>query len=122
MSMPSPTEGRATLARSYRNLSEREIRARLEGSMSDVERVTAQAELLRRNASDNGPDTTLLASGFAPTSAFETEGAETAKMPFDDGLGVARRSTWPWVVLLVGGTLAALGWAVHARLLHLHLG
>ena len=70
MSMPMPTEGRATLARSYRNLSEREIRAKLEGSMSDAERVTAKAELLRRNAGDNGPDTTL-ATGFAPTSAFD---------------------------------------------------
>ena len=121
MNLPTPNEGRATLARSYRNRSEREIRAKLEGTLSDAERVTAQAELLRRNASDNGPDTTLL-DGFAPTSAFETEAAETAKMPFDDGLEVARRSMWPWVLLLVGGTLAALGWVVHARLLHLHVG
>ena len=119
MTLPTPTEGRASLARSYRNLSEREIRAKLEGPMSDVERVTAQAELLRRGAGDNGPDTTLL-DGFAPTSAFETEAAETAKMPFDDGLGTSRRAMWPWVVLLVGGTVAALGWAFHARLLHLH--
>ncbi len=119
MSMPTPNEGRATLARSYRNLSEREIRAKLEGTLSDAERVTAQAELLRRNASDNGPDTTLM-EGFAPTSAFENESADTVKMPFDDGLGVSRRSVWPWVLLLVGGTLAALGWAIHARLLHLH--
>ena len=116
MSMPTPNEGRASLARSYRNLSEREIRAKLEGQMSDVERVTAQAELLRRGAGDNGPDTTLL-DGFAPTSAFETEAAETAKMPFDDGLDVARRSLWPWMVLLLGGTVAALGWAVHAKLI-----
>ena len=119
MTLPSPNEGRASLARNYRNLSEREIRVRLEGQMSEVERVTAQAELLRRNASDNGPDTTLL-DGFAPTSAFETEAAETAKMPFDDGLEVGHRSLWPWIVLLVGGTVAALGWAIHARLLHLH--
>ena len=118
MSLPSPNEGRASLARNYRNLSEREIRAKLEGQMSDVERVTAQAELLRRGAGDNGPDTTLL-DGFAPTSAFETEAAETAKMPFDDGLEVAHRSLWPWLVLLVGGTVAALGWAVHAKLVHI---
>ena len=119
MSLPSPNEGRASLARSYRNLPEREIRARLEGTMSDVERVTAQAELLRRNAGDNGPATTLL-EGFAPTSSFETEAAESAKMPFDDGLQAAQRHRWPWVVLLVGGTVAALGWAFYARLLHLH--
>lgn len=118
MSLPTPNEGRATLAGSYRNLSERAIRAKLEGAMSEVERVTAQAELLRRNANDSGPDTTLL-DGFAPTSAFETEATATAKMPFDDGLEAARRSMWPWVVLLVGGTVAALGWAIHARLLHL---
>ena len=53
MSMPKPTEGRATLARSYRNLSEREIHAKLEGAMSDAERVTAKAELLRRNSGNN---------------------------------------------------------------------
>jgi hypothetical protein len=119
MSMPKPAEGRATLARSYRNLSEREIRARLEGTMSDAERVTAKAELLRRHAGDNGPDTTL-ATGFAPTSTFEAEAPEgamaTAQAP--DG-GTRRGSAWPWVALMVAGTLAALAWAIHARLVHL---
>jgi hypothetical protein len=120
MTLPTPTEGRATLARSYRNLSEREIRAKLEGALPGIERVTAQAELRRRSATDNGPDTTLLATGFGPTSEFETEAADTARVPFDDGLDAQRRALWPWVLLLAGGTLAALGWAVHARLLQLH--
>ena len=119
MSLSKPTEGRATLARSYRNLSEREIRAKLEGAMSDAERVTAKAELLRRNAGDNGPDTTL-ATGFAPTSTFEAEAAEgdSAAAASLDG-GTRRGSAWPWVALMVAGTLAALGWAIHAKLVHL---
>ena len=119
MSMPKPAEGRATLARSYRNLSEREIRAKLEGTMSEAERVTAQAELMRRHAGDNGPDTTL-ATGFAPTSTFEAEVAEgdSAAAASLDG-GTRRGSAWPWVALMVAGTLAALGWAIHAKLAHL---
>ena len=113
-----PTEGRATLARSYRNLSEREIRARLDGTMSDAERVTAKAELLRRNAGDDGADTTF-ATGFAPTSAFD----EAA--PQDGGAlaggapaGARRARAWPWVVLVLVAVGAALAWAIRARLLH----
>ena len=110
-----PNEGRASLARSYRNLPEREIRARLEGPMSDAERVTAKAELLRRTAGDEGPDTTL-ATGFAPTSAFdvETPAAEAAA----DG-AAKRGSAWPWVLLLVAGGAATLAWAMHAGLVRL---
>lgn len=119
MSMPKPIEGRATLARSYRNLSEREIRAKLEQPMSDAERVTAKAELLRRNAGDNGPDTTL-ATGFLPTSAFGDEQAPAGAAVFDDGLSdAARRRAWPWVLLLMAASIGVLGWAIHARLLHL---
>ena len=118
MSMPMPTEGRATLARSYRNLSEREIRARLVGAMSEAERVTAKAELMRRNAGDNGPDTTL-ATGFAPTSAFDvtSEGGDTLV----DGApaGTARARAWPWVLLVLAASAGALGWAIHARLVQL---
>jgi len=119
MSMPKPTEGRATLARSYRNLSEREIHAKLEGAMSDAERVTAKAELLRRNSGNNGPDTTL-ATGFAPTSAFDddTPSGDTAGAIALDG-GARRGSAWPWVVLVAAAALAALGWAIHGKLLHL---
>jgi hypothetical protein len=119
MSMPMPTEGRATLARSYRNLSEREIRAKLEGPMSDAERVTAKAELLRRNAGDNGPDTTL-ATGFAPTSAFD-ETPAAADVVFDDSPGAGRRGgrAWPWVLLLMAASVGALAWAIHAKLVHL---
>jgi hypothetical protein len=114
MSMPMPTEGRATLAHSYRNLSEREIRARLDGPMSEAERVTAKAELLRRNSGDNGPDTTL-ATGFAPTSAFDIA---TPDGGTEDGVSArtARARAWPWVLLLMAVSVAALGWAIHARL------
>src|ERR1700712_24096 len=116
MSMPMPTEGRATLARSYRNLSEREIRAKLEGAMSDAERVTAKAELLRRKAGDNGPDTAL-ATGFAPTSAFDLVAPEGDVAVVGATNGAARRaSMWPWLLLLVGVAAAALGWAIHAKL------
>ena len=119
MNTPLPNEGRATLVRSYRNLSEREIRARLEGPMSDAERVTAKAELLRRHAGDDGPDTTL-ATGFAPTSAFgpdTPEAGRDADDADDAGDGTGRRArAWPWLLLLVGASAAALGWAIHARL------
>ena len=115
MSTPMPTEGRVTLAHSYRNLSEREIRVRLEGPMSEAERVTAKAELLRRNAGDNGPDTTL-ATGFAPTSAFDAVATE------EGAAGVAaeagRMRAWPWVLLVLAVSAAVLGWAIHARLVH----
>ena len=113
MSMPMPTEGRATLAHSYRNLSEREIRTRLEGPMSEAERVTAKAELLRRNAGDNGPDTTL-ATGFAPTSTFDLATPEGGVV--SDGASAGRARIWPWALLLVAASGAALAWAIHARL------
>ena len=116
MSMPKPTEGRATLAHSYRNLSERDIRARLDGPMSEAERATAKAELLRRHAGDNGPDTTL-ATGFAPTSTFDVspEGGATD----DASAGAGRARVWPWVLLLMAVSVAALGWAIHARLIRI---
>ena len=124
MSMPMPTEGRATLARSYRNLSEREIRAKLEGPMSDAERVTAKAELLRRNAGDDGADTTF-ATGFAPTSAFDEaappdgDAALASDAPAAATAAAAGRTrAWPWVLLLMAATVAALGWAIRARLVH----
>jgi uncharacterized protein (DUF3084 family) len=119
MSMPMPTEGRATLARSYRNLSEREIRARLDGAMSDAERVTAQAELLRRNAGADGADTAF-ATGFAPTSAFdepEPQGGDAAPRTDAAGRGHAAR-VWPWMLLLVAAAAGALGWAIRAKLVH----
>ena len=116
MSMPMPTKGRATLARSYRNLSERDIRARLDGPMSDAERVTAKAELLRRNAGDNGPDTTL-ATGFSPTSTFDVATPEGGTL--SDGASAGRVPIWPWVLLLMAASGAALAWAIHVRLVRI---
>jgi hypothetical protein len=120
MSMPMPTEGRATLAHSYRNLSEREIRARLDGRMSDAERVTAKAELLRRNADDDGADTAF-ATGFAATSAFDeaVPAGGDAALPAAAPVGGSGARVWPWGLLLMAASLAALGWAIHAKLIRL---
>jgi hypothetical protein len=65
-----PPVRRSTLVSSYRDLSEKQIRARLEGTLTDVERVTAQAELLRRGIESDDRDTTP-ATGFAPTSGLD---------------------------------------------------
>ena len=117
MSTPMPKEGRASLARNYRNLPEREIRAKLEGPMSEAERVTAKAELLRRHAGDNGPDTAL-ATDFAPTSAFDLGAPEVEAAAAASPNGAARRRVvWPWL-LLVGALAVVLGWAIHAKLVH----
>jgi hypothetical protein len=118
MTMPMPTEGRATLAHSYRNLSEREIRARLVGPMSEAERVTAQAELLRRNAGDNGPDTTL-ATGFDPTGTLDLAVPGVGVAALAEDASATRVRAWPWVMLVMAAALAALGWAIHAKLVHL---
>ena len=124
MSLSNPA-GRATLMRSYRNMSVREIRAKLEGPLADAERVTAQAELLRRGADDGGPDTTFV-SGFAPTGTMEIGAVESEPPPemlaqADDSVDAAAaapsRRRWPavaWVALVVAG---ALGWALRAGLI-----
>jgi hypothetical protein len=125
MSLSKP-EGRATLARSYRNMSVREIRARLEGLLPDAERVTAQAELLRRGADDGGPDTTFV-SGFAPTGTIDFGSVESQPAPemlaeSDDAeTAPARpaRRVWPAVLLLVLAIAGGAGWALHAGLIRL---
>ena len=126
MSIGSSSEGRATLARSYRNLSVREIRTRLEGPLGDAERVTAQAELLRRGADDAGPDTTFV-TGFAPTSALDFGSVENELPPElvarggSVDLEVARptRRVWPVVVVLVLAIAGGVGWALRTGLLRL---
>jgi hypothetical protein len=113
MNIPSPTEGRASLSRNYRNLSERDIRAKLDAPLSDAERVTAKAELLRRNSGDNGPDTTL-ATGFAPTSARRRHvaGNDDGAIALD-GRSAALQRSWvvwrprPRVVLVAVGDATA---------------
>jgi hypothetical protein len=119
MNIPSPFEGRASLSRSYRNLSEREIRAKLDGVLGDAERVTAQAELLRRGAGNDAVDTAL-ATGFAPTSALEPEGTggpgATNGEPAAPGRGRSRL-WWRVGVVLVLAALA-LAWALRSRLVH----
>jgi len=128
MSFSNNSDGRATLARSYRNLTVREIRARLEGPLGDAERATAQAELLRRGADDdNGPDTTFV-TGFAPTSAGGDFGSVESEPPPDalaepsrDDPEVVRggRRVWTIVLVLLLAAAGALGWAIHAKLVRL---
>ena len=119
MNFAAPSEGRATLAGSYRNLSEREIRARLEKPLSDAERVTAKAELLRRHASDNGPDTTL-ATGFLATSAIDFGAVESESVDAHEADVIPGSSrAWPVLISLLVVAAAAVGWAVHAKLIRL---
>ena len=117
MNSTSPPEGRATLAHGYRNLSVREIRTRLDGPLSDNERVTAKAELLRRGADDDGPDTTL-ATGFAPTSSIDIGMVESEMAPeVPDGAASASRALWPMLIVLTLGVAGAVAWAMHAKLI-----
>ena len=119
MSSPMNNDGRATLVRSYRNLSEREIRARLDGPLSDAERVTAQAELLRRGAGDDAPDTTFV-TGFAPTGAMDIGAVESEVEPEATAAAApAPRRAWPIVVVLVLVVAGAVAWAMHAGLIRL---
>ncbi|HEY1587006.1 MAG TPA: hypothetical protein VGH63_15030 [Polyangia bacterium] len=127
MGFSTNSEGRATLVRSYRNLTVREIRARLEGPLGDAERVTAQAELLRRGADDDGPDTTFV-TGFAPTGAIDFGAVESEPPPEmlaesgDASGSAARPSRGPWrivgvLAVVVAAAAGAVGWALHAGLI-----
>ena len=125
MSLLSPPQGGASLARSYRNLTEREIRARLDDeTLSEIERVTAKAELLRRGAGDDAPDTAFV-SGFQPTSAMdigavESESEPPAQEPDGDLFAPRpRRRAWRIVLVLALGVAGGLAWALHARLLRI---
>lgn len=120
MSSPMNNDGRATLVRSYRNLSEREIRARLDGPLSDAERVTAQAELLRRGAGDDAADTTFV-TGFAPTGSMDIGAVESEVAPealaVDGDASPPRRMGPVIVVVLVLAIAAGAAWAMHAGLI-----
>jgi hypothetical protein len=126
VSLISPSQGGASLARSYRNLSEREIRARLDGeTLSEIERVTAKAELLRRGAGDDAPDTAFV-SGFQPTSAMDIGAVESESEPPADpepGFAAPRsapsRRLWTVMAVLLLGLAGGFAWALHARAIHL---
>ena len=114
-----------SLVSSYRNLTERQIRARLEdGSLGEIERVTAKAELLRRGAGDDAPDTAFV-SGFQPTSAMEIGSVESeSEPPAEEPTGDLfaprpSRRVWPIVAVLALGLAGALAWALHAKLIRL---
>jgi hypothetical protein len=125
LSLLSPPHGGASLARNYRNLSEREIRARLDSeTLSEIERVTAKAELLRRGAGDDAPDTAFV-SGFQPTSAMDIGIVESeSEPPADESTGELlaprpRRRPWPIVLVLALDVADGLAWAMHAGLLRI---
>lgn len=124
MSLLSPPQGGSSLARNYRNLTEREIRARLDGeTLSEIERVTARAELMRRGAGDDAPDTAFV-SGFQPTSAMDIGAVESeSEPPAEPGIDGPRpaptRRLWPVLVVLALGVAGGLAWAVHANAIHL---
>ena len=113
----TPPLRRLSLTASYRDLSERQIRSKLDGELSDAERVTAQAELLRRGIESDAHDTTP-ATGFAPTSALDLiEAAEgnagagarpDARLPAR-GRG-ARVITWLLVPAIVLGGAAVFAY------------
>jgi len=122
LSFLSPPRGGASLARNYRNLTEREIRARLDGeTLGEIERVTAKAELLRRGAGDDAPDTAFV-SGFRPTSAMDI-GAVESEPPAEPGVDAPRpapaRRVWPVLAVLALGVAGGLAWAVHFKAIHL---
>jgi hypothetical protein len=124
LSLLSPPQGGASLARNYRNLTEREIRARLDGeTLSEIERVTAKAELLRRGAGDDAPDTAFV-SGFQPTSSMEIGSVESESEPPAEEAIVAPppasfRRLWTLLAVLALGVAGGLAWAWHAQLLRL---
>lgn len=123
MSLLSPPPGGASLARSYRNLTEREIRSRLDGeTLSEIERVTAKAELLRRGAGDDAPDTAFV-SGFQPTSAMDIGAVESeSEPPAAETTGdlftrAPSRRVWPIVLVFALGIAGGLAWAWQAKVL-----
>ena len=125
MSLISSSQGRASLARDYRNLTERQIRARLDDdSLGEIERVTAKAELLRRGAGDDAPDTAFV-SGFQPTSAMEIGAVESeSEPPAEEPTGdlferKPSRRVWPIALVLALGLAGALAWALHAKLIRI---
>ena len=114
MNITPPTEGRASLARSYRNLSEREIRTKLDGTLGDAERATAKAELLRRGAGSDAVDTKL-ATGFLPTSAFDIDEAASPESGADEP-GRGRGRVWLVVAGVVVAVAVAAAWVLRAQL------
>lgn len=119
MNIPAPVEGRISLSRSYRNLSEREIRAKLEAPLSDAERVTAKAELMRRGAGEEAGDTAL-ATGFAATSSLDIGVVESQSTDIEQPQPARSPSRlWAVVLALLAVVAGALTWAVHARLIRL---
>jgi hypothetical protein len=107
----TPPLRRVSLTASYRDLSERQIRSRLDGDLSDAERVTAQAELLRRGIESDAHDTTP-ATGFAPTGALdliEAAGDNAAARVVADPRAAGRSTrmlTWLLVPAVVLGGAA----------------
>ncbi|MEP6505727.1 MAG: hypothetical protein ABJD97_20505 [Betaproteobacteria bacterium] len=104
---------RMSLAANYRDRSETEIRARLDGELGDAERVVARAELLRRGLGSDAQDTAP-ATGFEPTAFPEPVEAEPLLAVSADAQASSRGGrTWKIVaVLLALSTVGALALAM----------
>ena len=117
----TPSPRRATLAASYRDLSEKQIRARLDGPLTDAERAVGQAELMRRGLGADQVDTTPASDAFAPTASPESEsdeaGAAEVAVPVAAGAQPARRSTLRNALLLLLLLAAAVAFAIYAGIL-----
>jgi hypothetical protein len=103
---------RMSLAANYRDRSETEIRAKLEGELPDSERVVAHAELLRRGLGSDAQDTAP-ATGFEPTAFPDLAAAEVAEplpaLSVDADAPARGGRTWKIVAaVLVLATLGAL--------------
>ena len=111
---------RVSLASTYRDRSETEIRARLDGDLPDSERVVARAELLRRGLGSDAQDTAP-ATGFEPT-AFPDPFAVQSVEPQAAAPAAPRRGGRTWLVavlLVVIAAGGALAWAVRMGLVKL---
>ena len=104
---------RLSLAANYRDRSETEIRARLEGELGDAERVVARAELLRRGLGSDAQDTAP-ATGFEPTAFPDPVAAETPAARATEADAPARGGrSWKIVAgALVLATVGALALAM----------
>jgi hypothetical protein len=101
---------RTTLAANYRDRSETEIRARLDGELGDSERVVARAELLRRGLGSDAQDTAP-ATGFEPTALPDPAAAEAALLSVPTPADAPTRGGRTWKIvagLLVLATVGAL--------------
>lgn len=100
----APPPRRLTLASRYRALDEREIRLRLAGTLTDAERVTAQAELARRGVAVVPAPIAPPAPG--PARELLDDGATHDGERGADGVGSSLRWAAGWMATLVASVAA----------------